>query len=157
MLTEQASTPRPEALFHEIDVFSAHVDLPCTLDALTQLSAWCQSLAGKHGLSEGCIFRLELVLAEAITNIVQHAGADPAGDFITVHFGIRHGWVVVRVEDSGRPFDPTTAPEHQQPVSLEDARIGGLGVHLMRAYTQQIEYHRVDNKNQLWMTLPCDG
>jgi serine/threonine-protein kinase RsbW len=64
--------------------------------------------------------------------------------------------VVVCVEDSERPFDPTTAPAHRQPASLEDATIGGLGIHLMSAYTQQLEYRRVDHKNQLFMTLSRD-
>ncbi len=156
MLTEQPSTCGPEPTFHQIGAFTARIVLPCSLDALTQLSAWVHSVAGENSLSARCAFRLELVLVEAVTNIVEHASTGRTDDGITLQLAIKPGWVVVCVEDTERPFDPTTAPAHRQPASLEDATIGGLGIHLIRAYTQQLEYRRVGSKNQLWMTLPCD-
>ncbi len=157
MLIEQTSTRKPEPPFHQIDAFTARILLPCTPDALTQLSAWVHSVAGENSLSARCTFRLELVLVEAVTNIIEHASAGRTDDGITVQIAIKPGWVVACVEDTGRPFDPTTAPTHRQPASLEDATIGGLGIHFMRAYTQRLEYRRVALRNQLWMTLPCDG
>jgi anti-sigma regulatory factor (Ser/Thr protein kinase) len=156
MLTDLAPTRDQTPVTSQTDALTARIMLPCTLDALTQLSEWVHSVASENSLSARCTFRLELVLVEAVTNIVEHACAGPAGGAITVQLAIKPGWVVVCVEDSERPFDPTTAPAHRQPASLEDATIGGLGIHLMRAYTQQLEYRRVDDKNQLFMTLSRD-
>ena len=156
MLTDLAPTHDQAPVTSQTNAFTARIVLSCTLDALTRLSEWVHSVAGENRLSVRCAFRLELVLVEAVTNIVEHACADRAGCAITVQLAIRPRWVGVYVEDTERPFDPTTAPAHRQPASLEDATIGGLGIHLIRAYTQQLEYRRVDNKNQLWMTLPRD-
>lgn len=136
--------------------FTGQIELPCTLDALAQLRAWAQAIAVETGLSARCTFRLELVLTEVVTNIVEHSDADPVDGLITVRLAARPECVVVQVEDSEHPFDPTAAPAHRQPTSLDDARVGGLGIHLVRACTQQLEYRRVDNKNQLRMTLICD-
>jgi|GEM_PF-609584 len=154
MLTDHAPVLDQTLVTSQRNAFTARIVLPCTRNALAQLSAWCHAVAGDNGLPARCAFRLELVLVEAVTNIVEHACADGA---ITVQLASKPGCVVVCVEDAERPFDPTAAPAHRQPASLEDATIGGLGIHLMRAYTQQLEYRRVDSKNQLWMTLPCDG
>lgn len=156
MVIDQAPTRKQESIFNQIDKFSAHIVLPSTIDALTHLSEWTQAVVDEQGLSPRCAFRLELILVEAVTNIVEHAGADDADSVITVQVAVKSGYVVVLVEDSERDFDPTAAPEHRQPASLEEARIGGLGIHLIRTYTQQLEYRRIGNKNQLWMTLRCD-
>lgn len=156
MVIDQAPKRKPESLFNQIDRFSAHIVLPCTLDALTHLSEWVQAVVDEQGLSPRCAFRLELVLVEAVTNIVEHTCADVADSVITVQLAVKSGYVEALVEDNGRRFDPTAAPEHRQPTSLEEAKIGGWGIHLIRTYTQQLEYRRIGNKNQLWMTLRCD-
>lgn len=131
--------------------------LPGSLDALAHLSEWIQGVARKYGLSDRCTFRLELVLVEAVTNIVQYAGAANGDLEIMVEIGCTDERVFVQLEDTGRLFDPTAAPAHVQPQNLDDATIGGLGIHLLRAYTEELEYRRVDQRNQLRMTIACDA
>lgn len=135
----------------------ATLSLPGSLDALAHLSEWLQTVAHTQGLSDRCTFRLELVLAEAVTNIVQHAAAPGENIAITVTLRCADGRVLVLVEDTGPSFDPTAAPAHIQPQSLDEARIGGLGIHLIRAYTENLEYQRVDQRNQLRMTIACNA
>ena len=131
--------------------------LPASLDALASLSEWIQAVASAHGLSDRCTFRLELVLDEAVTNIIQHADAGDGDLAITVELWCAGERVLAKIEDTGQPFDPTTAPAHTQPQSLDDARIGGLGIHLIRSYTEDLEYRRVDQRNQLRMTVTCNA
>ena len=136
---------------------SATLTLPASLDALARLSEWIQAVAHAHDLSDRCTFRLELVLDEAVTNIVQHAEAANCDLVITVELRCAGERVLAIIEDTGRPFDPTTAPAHTQPQSLDDARVGGLGIHLIRSYTEDLEYRRVDQRNQLRMTVACNA
>lgn len=135
----------------------ATIDLPGSLDALAELSAWIQDIARDHGLSTRCAFQLELVLAEAVTNIVQYADVAGGDAAIAVELQCAEEGIRIRLEDTGRPFDPTSAPAHVQPQNLEESRIGGLGIHLIRAYTERLEYHRVGNRNRLSMVISCNA
>ena len=56
-------------------------------------------------------------------------------------------------EDDGVPFDPTIVPEPEPWTSLEDAQIGGVGLHLMHSYADRLEYERYDGKNILTLYL----
>ena len=136
---------------------TAKLVLPNRPAALTQLSEWLQTVARASGLSARCAFHLELVLTETVTNIIDHAYVANSPGVITLLIACEPGRVVAQVEDDGRPFDPTAAPVHTQPASLEQATIGGLGIHMMRSYTQQWEYRRIDQRNQLRMTITCDA
>ena len=136
---------------------TAKIVLPNRVVSLTPLSEWAQAVARATGLSARCGFRLELVLTETVTNIIEHAYAEGEEGLITVIVMCEPSLVVVQVVDDGCFFDPTAALAHSQPASLEEAPIGGLGVHLIRSYTEQWEYRRIDQKNQLRMTIACDG
>lgn len=135
----------------------ASLILPGSLDSVAHLSEWIQDVARQYGLSDRCTFRLELVLVEAVTNIVQYAESANGDLGITVEIRREDEHVFVRIEDTGRLFDPTAAPAHVQPQHLDEATIGGLGIHLIRAYTEDLVYQRVDQRNQLRMTIACNA
>ena len=56
------------------------------------------------------------------------------------------------VTDSGRPFDPTAAPEADITLAAEDRPIGGLGILLVRNIMDSVRYDRIDGKNVLTMS-----
>lgn len=126
---------------------------------LALLEAWVQdfSLAGE--LPARTRFGLELVLTEAVTNVMDHArnadgtGAEVAGE-IEVICALRADSVLVEVIDDGSPFDPTARAVATLPANLDEASPGGLGIHLMRRYTSSMEYARELNRNVLRITLP---
>ncbi len=61
--------------------------------------------------------------------------------------------VMVVIEDSGRAFDPTQVPPPPKPRSIEEARIGALGIHLMRSFASEMRYERRDGRNRLTLTF----
>ena len=56
------------------------------------------------------------------------------------------------ISDSGKPFDPTAAPEADVTLGVEDRPIGGLGIYLVRNIMDVVSYERTDGKNILSMT-----
>jgi len=54
-----------------------------------------------------------------------------------------------RVEDDGRPFDPTVAPQPDFSQPVENRRKGGLGIPLVRGMTDAFEYHREGDTNRV--------
>lgn len=99
------------------------------------------------GLSQKTIFQINLALDELFTNIISY-GYKKEGQH-RIHFDIscQEGTVIIRVEDNGVPFDVAAfkAPDPQN--TLEDCKVGGLGLHLIRKLMDDISYKRQNNKN----------
>lgn len=141
------------------------IALPNRRSSLLLLSEWVQEYALANKLSGRCAFRLELVLVETVTNIVEHgingpnvySSTDYECSVIEIKVDHHQTRIVAQVEDDGPPFDPTAAPVHRQPISLAEAPIGGLGLHLIRSYTEEWEYQRINQRNRQRMTIACDS
>jgi serine/threonine-protein kinase RsbW len=56
------------------------------------------------------------------------------------------------VEDDGPAFDPLLLPAPDVAASLEERKVGGLGVFLVRQMMDAVSYQRVAARNQLRMT-----
>ena len=59
------------------------------------------------------------------------------------------GILVARIEDNGRQFDPTRAPPPAPARSLEEAKVGDVGIHLMRSFASDMDYERRAGRNRL--------
>jgi sigma-B regulation protein RsbU (phosphoserine phosphatase) len=62
------------------------------------------------------------------------------------------GIVVIRFEDTGRPYNPLEQAAPDLNIPLVKREQGGLGVFLVKKLMDNIEYSRNDNKNVLVMT-----
>ena len=85
---------------------------------------------------------------EVLSNALDHSGAQA----IAVTAGVRAGRVTATVTDDGAPFDPTSAPAPDTGLSIDERKIGGLGVHLVRQLMDEVRYERVDGHNKLSFT-----
>jgi serine/threonine-protein kinase RsbW len=61
---------------------------------------------------------------------------------------------VIEIEDDGKPFNPLEFPPAPLVSSLDDAPLGGRGIHLIRSLMTECSYQRNDGKNVL--TLAAD-
>lgn len=107
--------------------------------------AWAQAAATRflqrHGRDERLIGRAELLLEELATNVVNHGAViDPEAQFV-VSLAVEDGGGCHLVfEDPGRPFDPVGAVLPVHPARLEEARIGGLGLVLLRRMARDLAH-----------------
>lgn len=93
----------------------------------------------------------DLVLAvnEAVTNVIRHGYKAQPGDVeIVVFCGLDS--VTVWLYDNARPFDPTLTPTPDITRPLAERPLGGMGVHMMRTFTDEMHYQRTpDGRNSL--------
>ena len=123
------------------------------LDELTRLADWINHLAGKFGLPAKVIFQLDLIVAEAVTNVINYAFENEKTHQITVTLQYQKHRVTVEIVDDGQPFDPLQHPPVVFPRKLEEASKGGLGIHLIRTYTDECHYRREGDKNILTLIM----
>jgi sigma-B regulation protein RsbU (phosphoserine phosphatase) len=105
--------------------------------------------ARRHGLAPNVVHDLNLALEEIITNIISYGYTDDREHEIRVRLSVQPGEIKAEVEDDGQPFNPVEAPEPDTTKSLEERKIGGLGIHLVRKLMDQIEYKRQGDRNLL--------
>jgi len=115
---------------------------------LQRLAGWLERLA-QQGMSSDVSFAVQLCLEEAVANIIMYGAA--RGDRLEIAVALERngGTLVARIEDNGRQFDPTRAPPPAVATSLEQAKVGDLGIHLMRSFASGMDYERRDGRNRL--------
>jgi anti-sigma regulatory factor (Ser/Thr protein kinase) len=64
--------------------------------------------------------------------------------------------VVLNIEDDGGPFDPSPVAPPQTPQTVENAPVGGRGIHLIRQFSSRLEYFRVGGRNRLRLTFAAE-
>lgn len=134
-------------------LFLQEVVLKNRLDELTALSGWVAQIANQLNISARCAFRLELVLTESVTNIIENAYQDAEEHEIKIVLQYENDTFNIQLKDQGLAFNPLQVPEPVLPNRLEEAEVGGLGIHLIRSYTQDCQYQREGNENILTLII----
>ena len=115
---------------------------------LKRLAGWIEGFTQKR-TSADVSFAVQLCLEEAVANIIMYGAG--RGDPLEIAVELeRNGKnLVARVEDNGRQFDPTRAPRPIPARSLEEAKVGEVGIHLMRSFASGMDYERREGRNRL--------
>jgi anti-sigma regulatory factor (Ser/Thr protein kinase) len=119
---------------------------------LSELETLCRELKGigaRLGLTQRCLFEVNLVLDEVFTNIISYGFKDEIEHDVSVSIACNHDTLTVTVEDDGVPFNPVERPEPQLPCTVEECRIGGLGIHLIKRLVDEACYSRRGGRNVL--------
>jgi serine/threonine-protein kinase RsbW len=120
------------------------------LAELERLAVWIEGWAVRE-LSANLLFAVQLCLEEAVANIIMYSTPTDDRLEIVVEVERRDQTLVARVEDNGSAFDPTQVPRPPAPASLAEAKVGNLGIHLMRSFAGGMHYERRDSRNRLTM------
>jgi serine/threonine-protein kinase RsbW len=122
------------------------------LSELDRLAAWVKDVEQRLGLASTVAFALGLCLEAAAANIIMYGDASNQGD-IAITLQHVSGGLLARIEDDGWQFDPTRAAPRVPAGSLDDAKIGELGIHLMRTFATEMRYERKRGCNSLTFTF----
>lgn len=127
------------------------------LRELARASELANSLLDRGGIGEPEAYATQLVLEEILSNVIRHGYEDSEGHEISVSLRASDGGVELQVEDDGREFDPLSAPEVDLGIPLEERRVGGLGIHLVRKMASEVRYRRQDGKNRVEVFIRRGG
>ena len=122
------------------------------LDALPAVAEQLEAEAARAGVPQATLLRLILVVEEVVTNAIKYGYEPGQQGVINVMLGIGQGLVELTVTDDAKPFDPTLAPTPDLHASVEDRPVGGLGLHLIRAFSDTQHYRRDAGRNVLTLT-----
>lgn len=94
-----------------------------------------------------------LSLNEVLANVILHGGANalssPVGLRMEVAADAKGGKAGVTVSDAGIAFNPLSVAEKPLPRTLAEAAPGGLGLVMIRRFSDWLDYRREDGRNHL--------
>ena len=126
-----------------------HIIIANRTGDLRRMTLWLWSFAAAEKLSDQLAQDLDVCANEAVANIINYAYTDNGTHDISLELTRLPAGVRLVIRDDGNPFNPLQLPEHVMPVNLDDAVIGGLGVHLIRRLMTHCQYERVGASNIL--------
>lgn len=119
------------------------------ISEITRLYEFIEEIGNDFSLSPDIVFNLNLVLEEAVVNVINYAYPKEEHQYIYLSATMKDGSIVLVLTDTGKEFDPTTAPEADITLSADERQIGGLGIFLIRQIMNEVRYERIEGKNVL--------
>ncbi len=127
--------------------------LPATMKELGKMLAFVDACAAETGLDPTMSQRVALAAEEVIVNIIRYAYPEGAGK-IEIQCGKKNGEVALVFRDWGAPFNPLEAPEPDIHLPLEQRKIGGMGILLVKKMIPNLRYERKKGANRLTFGIP---
>ncbi|MHB8468481.1 MAG: ATP-binding protein [Gaiellaceae bacterium] len=123
--------------------------LPSSLDGLGDARAWIAAHAEAAGFAGTDVLDLELVVTEAVSNVVRHAYGGAPGRDVRLDAAVENGDLVIRIRDSGEPF--------AGPDPLAERGEGGYGLGLIAQLVDSIGRTTTAEGNMLELTKHLTG
>lgn len=120
-------------------------DVPAISRATMQVEAFC---AGR-GIADAVARKFSLALDETLTNTVSYGFPEGGRHTIAVRIEHRAGYLTATISDDAAPFDPLSQPAPDIHAPVEQRKIGGLGIHLVRTLMDTVAYRRRGDRNEL--------
>jgi anti-sigma regulatory factor (Ser/Thr protein kinase) len=126
-----------------------NLELRNDLSELERMSVWIHVIGKLMELPDAILSDLDLCAAEAVHNVIAYAYEDSSLHRIQVRLSRGPTQVSLEVEDDGTPFNPLEYPPAPSVSRLEQAPLGGRGIHLIRGLMTECGYRRHDGRNIL--------
>jgi anti-sigma regulatory factor (Ser/Thr protein kinase) len=119
------------------------------IENLSAIRRFVEERAVALGAGSEAVAELILAVNEAVTNTIVH-GYQGLPGVIELEIRQNQGDLWVTLRDEAPQFDPSRAPIPDINASLSVRPFGGMGVHMMRYYTDELRYRVTpDGKNEL--------
>jgi len=114
------------------------------------VSARLEEGMGACGFSSEEVLDTQLAVEEVITNIIVHGYQKPGSEIhLSGHF--TRDRIEICITDTAPRFDPLSIPEPDLDSDIDERRIGGLGIYLVRQVMDSLSYRYENGKNVLTM------
>ncbi len=98
----------------------------------------------------------EIVLAEALNNVVEHAYQEAPDGTISLMLRFDAAELEAELRDDGHPMPDLRLPGGKR-ATPEDLPEGGFGWFLIRQMTRRLDYARIDGQNVLRFRMSMPG
>jgi len=125
------------------------ITLKNKINEIVLLDSFLEKLSEKWEAVAKHTFNINLALEEAVTNVINYAYEDNNEHLIKLDFSLENRELKITITDDGIEFNPLLKEDPNTELSLEERKIGGLGIFFVKKIMDNIDYERINNKNIL--------
>ena len=126
--------------------------LPARLENLAAFIAPVAAFARNLGFPAERVGQVELALEEALVNIFTYAYGDHPQDAEVSWHSDESGTLVIEIRDWGTPFDVLQAEAPDLQADMNQRKVGGLGIYIIRQLMDHVAYRYESRQNVLTLT-----
>ena len=120
---------------------------------VSRMRGFFQSVCREHDIDDESFKTLNLAIEEWVANVINYAYPKGIRGHVELTATVCDGILTLVIKDHGAPFDPTLHDDVDIEAGLDDRQIGGLGIHLVKAIMDTVNYERsADGYNVLTLT-----
>ncbi len=123
-------------------------NFPATYAAYPEIAAWVEDELSKLDCPQKIIMQISMCLEEAFINIAHYAYGDKTGSMDLI-FEYDNSIVTLCLKDKGVAFDPLAKQDPDVTLGIDERKIGGLGIFLVKEMMDEVHYQRLNNENVL--------
>jgi serine/threonine-protein kinase RsbW len=129
----------------------------CSLKNLEKICDFVTDCACHAGLTEEEVYAVQLAVDEATTNIIEHGYGQECPSRIDITCESTDDGIKVVIYDDAAPFDPSSIPDPEINVALEDVKPRGLGIYFMRKMMDEVHYESSPDKGNTLTMIKRHG
>ena len=119
---------------------------------LSSLAEKIDDLADEWKLPPAMAMNMNLVIEEAVSNIIFYAFANNGRHEIGISISLTNNLLTIKITDDGAPFNPLAQERPDITLPAEERPVGGLGIFLISQIMDKMDYARIKNENILTLT-----
>ena len=125
------------------------MELSPRLSAISSLAEMIEEFGKNHNIPDAPIHFVNLEIDELMTNYVTYSYRKVDRPRMNVILRTFIDKLVLVIEDTGPPFNPLESANPDLTSGIDERRVGGMGLHLVRKYPDRIDYRCIDDRNIL--------
>jgi len=121
------------------------------ISSLEQIFEFANKFTTSNSLDESVSYVIKFVIEEMFTNMVKYQPNNKNDILIGL---LKEGnTVTITLTDFDvEPFDPTKLEEVDVRQALQERKVGGLGIHLVKKMVDTVEYEYKDRQGRITLT-----
>jgi serine/threonine-protein kinase RsbW len=130
---------------------------PAKFKNLDEMRQFAAQAARDAGMDEESVCAVELAIDEACSNIIEHAYGEEDNGEIECICSPADDRLTVILRDHGKPFDASRVPPPDLVSGVDERRLGGLGVYLMRQLMDEVRFESLGEAGNLLTMIKFKG
>jgi len=126
-----------------------HFVIENQIGELSSLAEQIDDLAKQWELTPALAMNINLVIEEAVSNIIFYAFADNNNHEISISVSITNNRLTIKITDNGNSFNPLLQQPPDITLPAQERNVGGLGIFLISQIMDKMHYTRQNNQNIL--------
>jgi len=127
---------------------SSSFSFPADKKEVGRVVSFINSFLEKKSVGPKVVSQIDIAVDEVCSNIFNYAYKDKKGQ-VLVQIDYQDGIITIRFVDTGVKFNPLEKEDPDVSLSLEERKIGGLGIYLVKQLMDDVTYEYSPSKENI--------